>query len=212
VPSVLLVNRTRANAEALVSAFAEEQQLRLVTTSVTDARSRARAVAPSIALLELDVVVGLKLVRELVRDHPELKVFVYGSTDDEREVAAWAEAGATRIVMRTVSLTDLVRYVCEAARSDKPSGRAPALVHSAAGMTSVVRELSAAGAELTQREIDVLRLVAAGLSNREIADTLFLGLPTVKNHVQHLMRKLGVHRRSEAARYWHESQAAGVSG
>lgn len=201
-----------ANAEALVSAFGEQPQLHLVAASVSEARSRARIVAPNIALLELDVAVGLKLVRELVRDHPALTMFVYGSSDDAREVAAWAEAGATRIVMRTVSLTDLVRYVCDAARAGEPQGRTLALVHGSAGTTSVLRAVPVGTAELTQRELDVLRLVAAGLSNREIADTLFLGLPTVKNHVQHLMRKLGVHRRSDAARYWRESHAAGVSG
>lgn len=212
MPTVLLVNRTRANAEALISAFGEQQQLNLVAASAAEARLRARSVAPSVALIELDVSVGLKLVRDLVRDHPALNVFVYGSTDDDRELAAWAEAGATRIVMRTVSLTDLVRSVCEVVCLSGSNDRAVTVtVHHAAGFTSVVREISPAGADLTQRELDVLRLIAAGLSNREIADTLFLEVPTVKNHVQHLMRKLGVHRRFEAARYWHERQAVGAS-
>jgi DNA-binding CsgD family transcriptional regulator len=57
----------------------------------------------------------------------------------------------------------------------------------------------ARAADLTRREREVTRLIALGLSNREIAETLCLELPTVKNHVQHLMRKLGVHRRADAA-------------
>lgn len=207
--SVLVVNRTRANAEALASAFnGAEGLVKLVAASAREARSQAREVDPEVALLELDMAVGLKLVRDLQQDHPTLRVVIYGSTDDERELAAWAEAGAARIVMRAVPLADLVRFVCETARAHT----AIAIVHHSGGGTSVVREASACDIALTQRERDVLRLIAAGLSNREVADTLCVELPTVKNHVQHLMRKLGVHRRAEAAEYWHENHAVGVSG
>lgn len=76
----------------------------------------------------------------------------------------------------------------------------------------MIRERSVGVVELTQRERDVLRLIAAGLSNREVAETLCVELPTVKNHVQHLMKKLGVHRRSDAAHYWHENHAIGALG
>jgi DNA-binding NarL/FixJ family response regulator len=212
VASVLVVNRTRANAEALASAFdGAELQLNLVATSAKEARSRARALDPDVALLELDLAVGLKLVRDLQRDHPVLRPVVYGSTDDERELAAWAEAGAVLIVMRAVSLADLVRFVCETAGGGTPGDRATAIVQHPAGITSVIRETPVRAIELTQRERDVLHLIAAGLSNREVADTLCVELPTVKNHVQHVMRKLGVHRRSDAAQYWHEGHATGVS-
>jgi DNA-binding NarL/FixJ family response regulator len=210
--SVLVVNRTRANAEALASAFnGGELQLNLVATHAKEARSRARAVGPDVALLELDMAVGLKLVRDLQQDHPAVRVVVYGSTDDERELAAWAEAGAVRIVMRAVPLADLVRFVCETAGSGKSGRRAAAIVHRAGGSTTVIRETSVRVVELTQRERDVLRLIAAGLSNRDVADTLCVELPTVKNHVQHLMKKLGVHRRSDAAEYWHKNRVIRVA-
>lgn len=211
--SVLVVNRTRANAEALASAFnGVQRELNLIATSTKEARSCARALDPDVALLELDMAVGLKLVRDLQRDHPALSAVVYGSTDDERELAAWVEAGATRIVVRAVPLADLVRIVCETAGKGALGGRAMAIVHHAAGSSLFVRPTSVGLVDLTRRERDVLRLIAAGLSNREVADTLGVELPTVKNHVQHLMKKLGVHRRSDAAHYWHESHAIGVSG
>ncbi len=211
--SVLVVNRTRANAEALASALSGAQaQMHMVAASSAEARSVARALEPDIALLELDVAIGVKLVRDLLRDQPLLNVFVYGSTEDEREVRAWAEVGATCIVMRTVTLTDLVRFVCEAACTGVQTGNTRAIVYRAPGLTSQIRGTAGGPAELTQRERDVLQLIAVGLSNREVADTLSLELATVKNHVQHLMRKLGVHRRADAAQYWHEVHATGISG
>ena len=210
--SVLVVNRTRANAEALTSAFnGAEPRLNLIATNAMEVRSRARALDPDVALLEVDMAVGLKLVRDLQQDHPALRVVVYGSADDERELEAWAEAGAAQIVMRTVPLADLVRLVFETAGGGPPTGRSATIVHHVSGKTTVIRGTSVCSVELTQRERDVLRLIAAGLSNREVADTLCVELTTVKNHVQHLMRKLGVHRRSDAAQYWYERRASGVS-
>lgn len=212
MPSILVVNRTRANAEAVASALSEtDAQLDMAAASSSEARPFARTFAPDIALLELDVAIGLRLVRDLLRDHPLLRVFVYGSTDDEREVAAWAEAGVARIVVRTVPLQELVRSVREAACVGASADRAKAIVHRAAGPTNLIRGKPGGSVDLTQRERDVLQLIAVGLSNREIADTLSLGLPTVKNHVQHLMRKLGVHRRSDAALYWHENNVTEIS-
>lgn len=201
--TVLLVNRTRVNAEALASAFGDEDlQLSLVTVGASDARAMAREVVPDVALMEVDVAVGVRLVRDLRRDHPTLNVIVYGSSDDQRELAAWAETGAARIIMRTIPLTDLVGSVREALRLGAPTNDARTLVHRANGVTRFICDQSVSRPDLTEREQEVLRLISAGFSNRQVAETLSLEVSTVKNHVQHLMRKLGVHRRGDAARYW----------
>lgn len=152
-------------------------------------------------MIELEVAVGLRLVRDLLRLQPAPQVFVYGSADDERELSAWAEAGVTCIVTDAVALADLIESVVEAAKRPAPAPAVAAVVHQAAGRTTLRRDRSREPTQLTQRESDVLRLVALGLSNREVAETLCVELPTVKNHIQHLMKKLGVHRREEAVRY-----------
>lgn len=202
--SLLLVNRTRANAEALASAFHEhDPPASVFAVTATDARSVARACKPDVAVIELEIAVGLRLVRDLCRMKPSLKVFIYGSDDDEREMKAWAEAGAEFIVMRSVSLADLVLSVSNLARGNGASFTTSASVdlHRPTGVIRFVPGQSTGYAELTQREHDVLRLIGLGFSNREVAETLCLELPTVKNHVQHLMRKLGVHRRTDAVQY-----------
>lgn len=71
------------------------------------------------------------------------------------------------------------------------------------------RELSGPrGQVLTRRELDVLELIAGGLANKEIASALTLSVPTIKNHVQSILKKLGVRRRADAA-LWFQRQAAG---
>jgi DNA-binding NarL/FixJ family response regulator len=201
VATLLLVNRTKANAEALATAFAASAPPpALVAAEASEARSVVSRCAPDVAVIELDVAVGLRLVRDLLRMHPALKVFIYGSTEDEREMNAWADAGAACIVLHSVSLADLVRSVTDAIRDGCRPAERRATVQGSSRTTSLVRVHVGPG-DLTQREHDVLQLIGLGLSNREVAETLCLELPTVKNHVQHLMRKLGVHRRADAVRY-----------
>jgi DNA-binding NarL/FixJ family response regulator len=201
VATLLLINRTKANAEALGSAFAgHAPAITLVVANASEARSLARQCTPDAAVIELDVTVGLRLVRDLRGMHPGLKIFVYGLAEDEREMTAWAEAGVALIVLHSVALVDLVCAVCDALRNGYPSLPTTARVQGSSGMTSLISaRVGVAG--LTQRERDVLQLISLGLSNREVAETLCLELPTVKNHVQHLMRKLGVHRRDDAVQY-----------
>lgn len=207
MPSVLIVNRTRVNAEALASAFKQDEpRMKLVASGVSDARAVARECAPDIAVIELDVAIGLRLVRDLLGARPTLRVFVYGAVDDERELEAWAEAGANCIVMSSVPLADFVRSVRLEASFATPT-TPTAVVQRLDRSTTLRRDQYPRSAELTQRERDVLQLIALGLSNREVAETLCVELSTVKNHVQHLMRKLGVHRRTDAARHVLEDYA-----
>ncbi len=171
-----------------------------VAANACEAPWLARQCAPDVAVIECDIAVGMRLVRDLLRMHPALKVFIYGSTEDEREMTAWAEAGAAFILMHSVGLVDLVRSVRDAVRDEAPSVTTKTMVQGSSGTTTLVRAQFGCG-ELTQRERDVLQLIRLGLSNREVAETLCLALPTVKNHVQHVMRKLGVHRRGDAVQY-----------
>jgi DNA-binding NarL/FixJ family response regulator len=192
--TVLIVTEVGANAEAVARAIlAETPGFEVIVASAADARGRARQCVPDVALVQLDVTLGLKLVRELLRGRPELKIVAYGLGEDERELSAWVEAGVSRLICRTADLAEIVRSV------GSPSSARESTISQRA------KHMRASGSALfTPRERDVLQLVAVGLNNREIAENLCLELPTVKNHVQHVMRKLGVHRRAEAARYLRE--------
>lgn len=205
--TILIVNETRANAEALAQVLrAETPRAKAVSASPSEARAVTRESAPDVALIQLDVAIGLRLVRDLLAVRPTLKVLAYGLGKDERELSAWAGAGVTRLIGRSATLAELVRSVWAAgafATAPTPDANTE-LVRRAGGAGSSRGEI-ALGALFTPREFDVLQLIAVGLTNREIANTLCLELPTVKNHVQHVLRKVGVHRRAEAARFLAEA-------
>jgi DNA-binding NarL/FixJ family response regulator len=195
VATVLVIGRTHANAEAVALALNQvEHRITTHAATAADAREVAYTCSPNVAAIDLGVEVGLRLVRDLVRRLPALRVVVYGCSNDKRERSAWADAGATRVVSSSASLGALVECVrADLRRTTHSEQKSHFATPNRYGRV-------ARAADLTQREREVTRLIALGLSNREIAETLCLELPTVKNHIQHLMRKLGVHRRADAAR------------
>jgi two-component system, NarL family, nitrate/nitrite response regulator NarL len=191
----------------------ETPRAKAISASASEARAVTRETAPDVALIQVDVAIGLRLVRDLLALRPALNVLAYGLGRDKRELSAWAEAGVSRLIGRPATLAELVRSVWAAGAfataptaAEKPASVRPA------GVTESSRDEMPRAALFTSREFDVLQLIAVGLTNQEIANTLCLELPTVKNHVQHVMRKLGVHRRAEAARYLEEPTNNAVEG
>jgi two-component system nitrate/nitrite response regulator NarL len=115
-------------------------------------------------------------------------------------VIAVAEAGASAYVTPDGSMEDLACVVESVERGEVlcSPGMAAGLFRRVATLARD-RQLDPIDEKLTARELDVLRLVEAGLSNKEIATALSIELPTVKNHVHRILEKLHVNRRSEAA-------------
>jgi DNA-binding NarL/FixJ family response regulator len=212
--TILIVNDTRANAEGLAHVLrAGTPKANAISASASEARTATRERAPDVALIQVDVAIGLRLVRDLLAVRPRLKVLAYGLGDDKRELSAWAEAGVCRLVSRGATLAELVRSVwAESALATVSSSAERCASARLAGVTDFSDDQIPLAALFTPREFDVLQLIAAGLTNREIASTLCVELPTVKNHVQHVMRKLGVHRRAEAARYLDETSSNELEG
>jgi DNA-binding NarL/FixJ family response regulator len=136
---------------------------------------------------------GIELCRTLTRAHPGLGVLVLTTYVEDRLVVEAVHAGARGYVVKDVDTTELVRAIRAVSRGESAfdSRSASAMVRSLNGGTPE-RE------RLTDRELDVLRLLARGLSNRAIGRELFISETTVKFHVGNLMRKLLVSRRAEA--------------
>ena len=153
---------------------------------------------PQIVLLDLKLSTssdseGLELCQELTGRYPEVGVLVLTTFLDEHLVLQAIRAGARGYVVKDVDTTELVRAIRAVSRGESAFD-----AHSASAM---VRSLSGGVPDrerLTERELDVLRLLARGLSNRAIGAELFISETTVKFHVGNLMRKLDVSRRAEA--------------
>ena len=152
---------------------------------------------PDVILLDLVMprLDGLGALRRL-RDHPA-RVIVLTSFGDDDKLFAALRAGAAGYLLKDVQPTELVRAIRSAHAGESPLS--PAIA------TRVVEEVSqgptSAHDDLTPRELDVLALIARGRSNKVIARELGVAEKTVKTHVSHILAKLGVSDRTQAALY-----------
>jgi DNA-binding NarL/FixJ family response regulator len=198
---VVVVDQHAVWREGLRSAFARRPDLRIVGECSTAAEAPALVarLRPAVVLLDPTLraagrPTGLDLCRDLVGRHPEVRVLVLGPSDDDRCVVAALAAGATGYLGRDASIDELLVAVRTVAAGRRALDRraAAAMVRAASGVRPVPAEV------LTSRQLEVLRLLARGLSNRDIADALTVSEGTVKFHLAKIMRRLGVPGRAAA--------------
>jgi DNA-binding NarL/FixJ family response regulator len=150
-------------------------------------------VRPDVALVDLRMpeLDGVATIRALRERHPEVRVLVLTTFDTERDVVSAVEAGATGYLLKDAPRAELFRAIRAAARGE--SVLAPEV---ATRLVGQLREPSSQ--PLTQRELQVLELVARGATNREVAARLHVSEATVKTHLVHAFAKLGVGDRTAA--------------
>jgi DNA-binding NarL/FixJ family response regulator len=159
---------------------------------------------PDVVLLDLKLspegdADGLAVCSRILERRPETGVVVLSTFLDERLVAGALRRGARAYVLKDVDLRELVRIIRAVARGESGfDSRSAAVVRAlAAGVPAPSN--GEEGPALTEREREVVRLIAEGLTNREIGETIFVSESTVKFHVRNVMRKLDVHHRAEVA-------------
>ena len=158
-----------------------------------EAVRRARALRPDVVLMDLrmpdaDGVTAIKRLAELGVD---ARVLVLTTYDTDADVVPAIEAGATGYLLKDAPRSELLRAVRAAARGEA--------VLSPSVATRLLGQVRAPAREpLSQRELEVLGLIARGSSNREAAARLFISEATVKTHVLHIYAKLGVNDRAAA--------------
>jgi two-component system response regulator NreC len=161
---------------------------------------QARAVKPDVILL--DVVMpeqsGLDVLPTLVHEHPEAKVLVLSMQDDPQYVRQAFAAGASGYVLKEAADTELVAAVREIAAGGR-------YVHPELGARLIAAEAEAARRAdedpLSDREREVLRLLALGHTNQEIAKQLYISVRTAETHRAHIMQKLRLQTRAELVSY-----------
>jgi len=170
-------------------------------SSGQEAIDRARAHRPDIVLMDvrMEGMDGIEACREIRSEFPEMRVLMLTSFAEEETVAAALLAGATGYVLKNVARSRLLEALRAVARGESllDSTLAKAVLEKLA-RSKVKPE---GDGELTPREREVLTLIAEGATNKEIAQKLVVSENTARNHVSHILGKLGFSRRSEAAAY-----------
>lgn len=166
-------------------------------------RAATTETAPSIVLLSMmtrDSIALLCAVRQL---WPLARVIVVGiAEDDEAGIIACAEAGVAAYHLRSESLCELRNLIDKVADGESVcSPQISAILLRYLSTMASERRSVPGDPDLTTREMQILRMLEQGLSNRDIADQLCITLHTVKNHVHSVLSKLGVRTRSEAAAF-----------
>ena len=195
---VLIVEDHRMFAEALVRALARVPRLCVLgaVTSAAEARRAVRRTQPDVVLLDqkLPDGIGTQVAGAIRADHAGTRVVLVTGTADDALVREAAAAGCSGFVLKTQTIAELVDVVARATDGET-------LVHRAvprevtARINRTVRR-NALG--LSAREVEVLQLIAGGVSNAGIAEQLNVSLHTVRNHVQNVIRKCSAHSKLEA--------------
>ncbi|MBJ7481209.1 response regulator [Rhodococcus erythropolis] len=197
---IVLVDDHAILRQGLRSVLERESDLEIVgeASSLAEALAVVDKVGPDIVLMDLKLSAssdyeGLTLCGQLSSAHPGLGLLVLTTFLDDQLVVRAVHAGARGYVVKDVDTTELVRAIRAVSRGESAfdSRSASAVVRSLNGQ-------SATKERLTDRELEVLRLLANGLSNIKIGERLFISPTTVKFHVSNIMRKLEVSRRAEA--------------
>ncbi|MYX33196.1 MULTISPECIES: response regulator transcription factor [Streptomycetaceae] len=182
-----------------------EPDLTVVAEAGDGAEAVAKAREEPVDLAVLDIAMprmtGLQAARELSRLRPDLRILILTMYDNEQYFFEALKAGASGYVLKSVADRDLVE-ACRAAVRDEPfiyPGAVTTLIRSYLERARQGEPLPSRA--ITEREEEILKLVAEGHTSQEIADLLFISIKTVERHRANLLQKLGLRDRLELTRY-----------
>ncbi len=185
----------------LRAAFELEADISVVGEAANGAEALAKVsvLDPQVILMDvrMEKMDGIEACREIKSRNPAINILMVTSYTDEEAVFSSILAGASGYLLKNVSRAEFLRAIRVVATGQ--SLLDPALAKQA--MTRLHTLVQEPGDELTKREHEVLALVARGYTNKQIAESLYVSEKTARNHVSHILEKLGLSRRSEAAAF-----------
>ena len=177
-----------------------------VAANGNEALARFPACRPQVVVLDLQIPGpnGVEVTAEVLQQDPSARVLILSASGEQTDVLDAVKAGATGYLVKSASRTELLDAVRRVADGDTVF--TPGLAGLVLGEFRRLNEGSGPETDpmqpaLTERETEVLRMVAKGMSYKQIAERLVLSHRTVQNHVQNTLRKLQMHNRVELTRY-----------
>ncbi len=188
---VTMVLETDAELEVVAEAASGEEAIEAV-----------RELQPDVVVMDVGMpgLSGFEATRRIRESHPDVNVLALTVHDDEAYVFQMLQAGAVGYVLKRAGAQDVIRAV-------KAAHRGEALLHPTVANLLIRDYLAraergeAAVDEISDREREILKLIAEGRTSKEIAEMLYLSVKTVQAHRANLMRKLGLHDRVELVKY-----------
>jgi DNA-binding NarL/FixJ family response regulator len=201
---VLLVDDHAMFREGIRALLKGYEDIEIVgeATQGMEAIERTHQLVPNVVLMDIAMPVmgGLEATRRIHKECPEVKVMVLTQYEDSEYILSLIKAGAKGYISKSATASELVTAI----RTVYKGG---SYLYSAAASTLIEEYLARAEEEkseyerLTDREREILQLVAEGYTNREIADKLFISVKTVLRHRTSIMEKLDFHNRTELIKY-----------
>ena len=168
--------------------------------------ARAQELMPDVILMDVRMPrkSGIEAASEIKDALPHVKILMLTISDDEADLYEAIKAGASGYLLKEIPIeevADAIRSVWAGQSRISPSMASKLLTEFAAMSKATEEKPQMPAPRLTDREMEVLRLVAQGLNNRDIAAKLFISENTVKNHIRNILEKLHLHSRMEAVVY-----------
>lgn len=167
-------------------------------SSAEEAIVKVQVANPDVILMDLILpgMDGIEATRQIKKTHPHIQIVVLTSYEDTEKIQTALAAGAVGYLLKNVSASELERAIRSAYE-----GRVTLAPEAAQALLELSQLQQDAVNDLTERELEVLKCLAQGLSNVQIADHLVVSPFTIKAHVSNILSKLGVRTRAEAAAY-----------
>ena len=191
---------------ALAAVFADEQDVELVgeASDGEEAVRMATELAPDVVLMDVRMpkLLGIEAARQIKADQPAAKIVMLTVSDDEEDLFEAIKAGASGYLLKEVDPAEIAAALRQI--NEGHSLLSPAVASKLVSEFAAISKRSderASRPTLTDRELEVLRLAADGLTNRQIGRRLQISENTVKNHIRNILEKLHLHSRMEAVLY-----------
>lgn len=208
--TILLADDDALVRDGLKVLIEQQPDLRVIST-VGDGRqalTQLRRLQPELALLDIRMpeMNGIDCCRQAKQEHTELKVLILTTFHDDEFIRSAMQAGADGYLLKHQSgqvMIDGIRSVLAGNVVLEPSV-ARSLSNPSLVITDITEQAQQRG--ITARELDVLQHIAQGLSNREIAEKLYLGEGTIRNYVSNLLEKLTLRDRTQLVIWYYQQQ------
>jgi DNA-binding NarL/FixJ family response regulator len=204
---ILLVDDQSLIRQGLKAMLAIEDDLEIVGTADNGkvAIQKVETLNPNVVLMDvrMPVMDGREATRIISQKFPDVKVLVLSTFDDDRYIADSIRAGAKGYLLKDMPSEELaqsIRLIHRGYTQMGPGLMEKLMINSTVNLPSELSDIEhPALANLTPRETDVLQLIGLGLTNRDVAEKLYISEGTVKTHVTHLFNRLNLKNRSQLA-------------